>query len=476
MSVIATPFDEMYAGNGSVRPHYRHYGDWLTQRPAEEMAQKRQEADLLFRRVGITFAVYGDEAGAERLIPFDTIPRMIPASEWGVLERGLRQRALALNLFLHDIYHEQKILKAGVIPTDIILNNADYQQAMVGITLPNQVYAHIAGIDLVRGDDGTYYVLEDNLRTPSGVSYMLENRKMMMRLFPELFATHGVAPVDHYPTLLLETLQAAAPAGANSPTVVVLTPGRYNSAYFEHAFLAQQMGVELVEGPDLFVRDGYVWMRTTSGPKRVDVIYRRIDDAFLDPLAFNPDSVLGVPGILAVYRAGRVAITNAVGTGVGDDKSIYPYVPDMIRFYLSEEPILQNVPTWLLRNPDDLKYVLDHLPELVVKEVHGSGGYGMLIGPTSSKAEIEAYRLRILANPSEFIAQPTLSLSTCPTFVESGVAPRHLDLRPFVLSGKEVVMVPGGLTRVALKEGSLVVNSSQGGGTKDTWIVEDRVC
>ncbi len=476
MSVIAPPFDEMFSGPKVVRPHYGHYNEWLNQRPPEEMAQKRQEADLLFRRVGITFAVYGDEAGAERLIPFDTIPRMIPASEWVVLANGLRQRATALNMFLHDIYHDHRILKAGVIPADVILGNADYQQAMQGVTLPNQVYAQIAGIDLVRHHDGAYYVLEDNLRTPSGVSYMLENRKMMMRLFPELFAKHSVAPVDHYPTLLLETLQAAAPEGVSNPTVVVLTPGRYNSAYFEHAFLAQQMGVELVEGPDLFVRDGLVWMRTTSGPRRVDVIYRRIDDAYLDPLAFKPDSVLGVPGILSVYRAGRVAITNAVGTGVADDKSIYPYVPDMIRFYLSEEPILQNVPTWLLRKPDDLKYVLAHLPELVVKEVHGSGGYGMLIGPTSSKAEIEAYRQRILANPADFIAQPTLSLSTCPTFVDSGVAPRHLDLRPFVLSGKEVVMVPGGLTRVALKEGSLVVNSSQGGGTKDTWIVEDRAC
>ena len=437
------------------------------------MEQKRQEADLLFRRVGITFAVYGDEAGSERLIPFDTIPRMITGTEWQVLANGLRQRALALNQFLHDIYHEQHILKAGVVPADVILGNVNYQLSMVGIDLPNRVYAHIAGIDLVRHQNGAYYVLEDNLRTPSGVSYMLENRKMMMRLFPDLFATHSVAPVDHYPELLLKTLQAASPSGLTMPTVVVLTPGSFNSAYFEHAFLAQQMGVELVEGSDLFVRDGWVWMRTTSGPKRVDVIYRRIDDDFLDPLAFRSDSALGVPGLMSVYRAGRVALANAPGAGVADDKSIYPYVPDMIRFYLSEEPILQNVPTYLLRKPDDLKYVLEHLPELVVKEVHGSGGYGMLIGPTSSKAEIEAYRQRILAKPSDFIAQPTLSLSTCPTFVESGVAPRHLDLRPFVLSGQDIVMVPGGLTRVALKEGSLVVNSSQGGGTKDTWVVDE---
>ena len=466
-------YDEMHDDQGRVRAHYRHYDDWLSKHPSEELAQKRQEADLLFRRVGITFAVYGDESGAERLIPFDAIPRMIPASEWAVLERGLRQRALALNQFLHDVYHEQHILKAGIIPKDVVLGNADYQAMMIGVTLPQQVYAHIAGIDLVRHQNGAYYVLEDNLRTPSGVSYMLENRKMMMRLFPELFASHSVAPVDHYPAMLLRTLRDASPQSNTTPTVVVLTPGRYNSAYFEHAFLAQQMGVELVEGPDLFVRDGLVWMRTTSGPQKVDVIYRRIDDSYLDPKAFKSESVLGVPGLMSVYRAGRVAVINAVGTGVADDKSIYPYVPDMIRFYLTEEPILQNVPTWLLRNPDDLKYVLEHLPELVVKEVHGSGGYGMLIGPTSSKAEIEAYRQRIIASPAEFIAQPTLSLSTCPTFVESGVAPRHLDLRPFVLSGKEVVIVPGGLTRVALKEKSLVVNSSQGGGTKDTWIVGD---
>ena len=469
----APAFDEMYAAPDRVRPHYSRYRDWLAGLPAEEMVRKRQEADLLFRRVGITFAVYGDEAGAERLIPFDTIPRMIPGHEWAFLKRGLTQRVQALNAFLHDIYHEQAILKAGLVPAAAILGNAEFQPAMQGITLPNQVYAHIAGIDLVRHHDGAYYVLEDNLRTPSGVSYMLENRKMSMRLFPELFATHAVAPVDHYPALLLKTLQAAAPAGINDPTVVVLTPGRFNSAYFEHAFLAQQMGVELVEGADLQVRDGHVWMRTTAGLRRVDVIYRRIDDAYLDPLAFKPESVLGVPGLLAVYRAGRVAITNAVGTGVADDKSIYPYVPDMIRFYCGEEPLLQNVPTWLLHREDDLRYVLDHLPELVVKEAQGSGGYGMLIGPTSSRAEIEAYRRRILANPAAFIAQPTLSLSTCPTFVDSGVAPRHLDLRPFVLSGKEVVMVPGGLTRVALKAGSLVVNSSQGGGTKDTWILHD---
>jgi uncharacterized circularly permuted ATP-grasp superfamily protein len=333
------------------------------------------------------------------------------------------------------------------------------------------VYCHIAGVDLVRDGDGEYYVLEDNLRTPSGVSYMLEDRRMMMRLFPELFQNYKVRPVEHYPQLLLETLRACAPRGVREPVVVVLTPGQYNSAYFEHAFLAQQMGVELVEAVDLFVRQAHIYMHTTSGHQRVDVIYRRIDDAFLDPLAFSPDSVLGVPGLLAAYRAGNVTIANAIGTGVADDKSTYPYVPEMIRFYLGEEPILRNVPTWQLRYPDDFRYVLDHLPELVVKEVQGSGGYGMLIGPAASKAQLENFRDRIRANPSNYIAQPTLSLSTCPTFVKNGIAPRHVDLRPFVLSGRDVKLVPGGLTRVALAEGSLVVNSSQGGGTKDTWVL-----
>lgn len=466
-------YDEMFAGRTQVRPAYKAFAEWLNALPAEEVTQKRAEADWLFRRVGITFAVYGDKEGSERLIPFDQVPRIISASEWEFVSLGLRQRAHALNEFLHDIYHEQHILKAGIIPASQILTNQDYQLAMQGITLPNRVYSHVAGIDLVRDNRGEYYVLEDNLRTPSGVSYMLENRKMMMRLFPELFAMHAVAPVEHYPDMLLDTLRASAPAGVLDPVVVVLTPGRFNSAYFEHAFLAQQMGVELVEGPDLYVKDGFVQLRTTAGPRRVDVIYRRIDDSFLDPLAFRPDSMLGVPGLLSVYRAGRVAIANAIGTGVADDKSIYPYVPDMIRFYLSEEPLLNNVPTWQLRKPEECKHVLANLHELVVKEVHGSGGYGMLVGPAASKAEIEAYRARILACPSDFIAQPTLALSTCPTFVDAGIAPRHIDLRPFVLCGRDIQLVPGGLTRVALKEGSLVVNSSQGGGTKDTWVLED---
>ena len=472
MPVPTQHFDEMNLPDGGVRAHYRHLVDWLAKMPPERVAEKRREADLLFHRVGITFAVYGDEAGAERLIPFDTIPRIIPHAEWEMIAAGLKQRVTALNRFLHDIYHGQEILNAGVIPAEQVLANETYQVAMVGLDLPNQVYSMISGIDLIRHEDGLYYVLEDNLRTPSGVSYMIENRNMMMRLFPELFATQSVLPVEHYPGLLLDTLRSAAPQEMRDPTVVVLTPGHFNSAYFEHAFLAQQMGAELVEGADLFVKDGYVYMRTTGGRQRVDVIYRRVDDPFLDPLAFMPDSMLGVPGLLSVYRAGNVALANALGTGVADDKSTYPYVPDMIRFYLSEEPILKNVPTWQLKKPADLAEVLDNLDELVVKEVQGSGGYGMLIGPTSTKKEIEAFRGRILANPANYIAQPTLSLSTCPTFVAQGIAPRHIDLRPYVLSGKEVNFVPGGLTRVALKEGSLVVNSSQGGGTKDTWVVE----
>ena len=447
------------------------------------MRERREQAELIFRRVGITFAVYGDKddgEGTERLIPFDLIPRVIPAPEWTEMERGLAQRVTALNRFIHDVYHEQHILKAGVVPAEQILNNAQFRKEMMGVDVPGGIYSHIAGIDLVRAAQadangqttGQTYVLEDNLRVPSGVSYMLENRKMMMRLFPELFAQHRVAPVAHYPDLLLDTLRSVAPGGNAEPTVVVMTPGMYNSAYFEHAFLAQQMGVELVEGQDLFVDNGFVFMRTTHGPKRVDVIYRRIDDDFLDPQAFRADSTLGCPGLLQSYKAGKVTLCNAIGTGIADDKSIYPYVPKMIEFYLGEKPILHNVPTWQCREPESLKYVLAHLQELVVKEVHGAGGYGMLVGPAATKAEVEAFRAQLLANPSNYIAQPTLSLSTCPTFVESGIAPRHIDLRPFVLSGSTVRMVPGGLTRVALKEGSLVVNSSQGGGTKDTWVLE----
>ncbi|BBB58922.1 hypothetical protein UNDKW_0649 [Undibacterium sp. KW1] len=479
---MAKFFNEMHAYDAAVnggaggeltREHYREFCNWLAQQPAERLKRKRAEADLSFRRVGITFAVYGDDAGTERLIPFDIIPRIIHAGEWAQLQKGLAQRVQALNMFIHDIYHDQNIIKAGIIPAEQIYKNAQYRPEMQGISVASDIYAHIAGVDIVRAGEGEFYVLEDNLRVPSGVSYMLEDRKMMMRLFPELFARNKIAPVDHYPDMLLDNLRSVAPMGVDNPTVVVMTPGMYNSAYFEHAFLAQQMGVELVEGKDLFVNDNAVFMRTTRGPKRVDVIYRRIDDDFLDPLAFRPDSSLGVPGLLSVYRAGRVTLANAIGTGVADDKSIYPFVPDMVRFYLTEEPILNNVPTYQCRKPDDLSYTLANLGDLVVKEVHGAGGYGMLVGPASTKAQIEDFRQRLLAKPDGYIAQPTLALSACPTFVESGIAPRHIDLRPFVLSGKTISMVPGGLTRVALQEGSLVVNSSQGGGTKDTWILEN---
>ncbi|MCW2478409.1 circularly permuted type 2 ATP-grasp protein [Candidatus Symbiopectobacterium sp. NZEC135] len=464
-------YDEMLTAEGRQRQHYDPWWRWLQRTDQQSVRQKKEQAELLFHRVGITFNVYGDDEGTERLIPFDSVPRIIPAAEWRKLDSGIRQRVKALNAFLHDIYHDQHILKAGIIPAEQVLANEQFQPCMQGITLPNQIYAHITGIDMVRNSDGEYYVLEDNLRTPSGVSYMLENRKMMMRLYPDMFAQQHIAPVERYPSYLLQTLRESSPV--DDPCVVVMTPGRFNSAYFEHSFLAQQMGVELVESADLFIKEGAVYMRTTEGPRKVDVIYRRIDDAFLDPLAFRADSMLGVPGLLSVYRAGGVVLANAIGTGVADDKSIYPYVPDMIRFYLSEEPLLNNIPTWQCRKPEDLRFVLDNLDQMVVKEVHGAGGYGMLVGPRASRAEIEEFRQRLLANPANYIGQETLALSTCPTFVEQGLAPRHIDLRPFVLYGQEIRLVPGGLTRVALTEGSLVVNSSQGGGTKDTWVMED---
>lgn len=476
--LIQTPaeglYDELFDENNRVRPQCRMLEHWLINSNEELIAEKRREADVLFQRLGITFNVYGEDQGAYRLIPFDLIPRVISASDWQKLQSGLRQRVQALNRFLYDIYHDYDIVKAGVISAEQVFSNPQYQPGMQNLKLPRNLYSHIAGIDLIRHNDGDFYVLEDNLRCPSGVSYMLENRRMMMRLFPELFTHSAVAPVEHYPNLLGETLRAASLKA--DPTVVVLTPGRFNSAYFEHAFLARQMGIELVEGADLFVAHNKVYMKTTIGPQQVDVIYRRIDDDFLDPLAGNPDSMLGVAGLYAAYRTGNVVITNAMGTGVADDKSIYPYVPDMIRFYLDEEPILKNVPTWQCRKPTDLQYVLDHLPELVVKEAQGAGGYGMLIGPKASSKELATFRSLLRARPQDYIAQPTLSLSTCPTFVDEGVAPRHLDLRPFVLSGKKIQMVPGGLTRVALKAGSLVVNSSQGGGTKDTWVLEGDPC
>jgi len=464
-------YDEMLDAAGDPRSHCRQYYGWLREQPAEHLTRKRAEADALFHRVGITFAVYGENEGTERLIPFDIVPRILPASEWAQLEQGLKQRVRALNAFIADIYHEQRILRAGRIPAELILCNPQYRPEMQGVNLPGGIYAHISGIDVVRDHDGRFCVLEDNLRVPSGVSYMLENRKMMMRLFPELFAQDAIEPVEHYPDVLHQNLKSVAPLGVTDPTVVLLTPGAYNSAYFEHAFLAQQMGIELVEGQDLFVRDAVLYMRTTQGPERVDVVYRRLDDDFLDPLSFRPDSTLGVPGLLTAYRAGHVSIANAIGTGVADDKSVYPYVPEMVRFYLEEEPLLTNVRTWVLRRAEDRAYVLAHLAELVVKEVHGAGGYGMLIGPTASHAQLEDFRSRIRAQPERYIAQPTLALSTSPTLVAAGLAPRHIDLRPFVLAGREVTVVPGGLTRVALREGSLVVNSSQGGGTKDTWVL-----
>jgi uncharacterized circularly permuted ATP-grasp superfamily protein len=471
---MALAFDEMNGTDGTLRAPYGELARWLAEIPPDVLDYRRREAELLFRRIGITFAVYGDADAQERLIPFDVLPRILAAAEWDLLRKGLEQRVRALNAYIHDIYDRREILKAELIPEDLVFQNPVFRPEMNGQKVPHDIYVHIAGIDIVRVDSETFYVLEDNARTPSGVSYMLENREIMLRLFPELFARHRVAPVENYPDELLATLQSVAPASSSAePIVVLLTPGIYNSAYYEHSFLADKLGIELVEGRDLFVKEGVVHMRTTEGPRRVDVIYRRIDDDFLDPLAFRPDSALGVPGLMSAYQAGNVTLANAVGTGVADDKAVYSYMPAIMKFYLGEEAILKNVPTWCCREDEHLCYVLDHLDELVIKEVHGSGGYGMLIGPKSDKTTIAAFRAKLKANPKNFIAQPTLSLSTSPTCVEEGVAPRHVDLRPFVLTGRDRVrIVPGGLTRVALKHGSLVVNSSQGGGTKDTWVLD----
>jgi uncharacterized circularly permuted ATP-grasp superfamily protein len=467
-------FNEMYGADGVPRAGYERLHRWLTTAPPELLAHRRAEAELLFRRIGITFAVYGEADAEERLIPFDIVPRILSKSEWGRLSKGLEQRVSALNAFLTDIYGKGEILAAGKIPAELIYRNPSFRPEMAGMKLSHNIHVHIAGIDVVRVDDKDFYVLEDNARTPSGVSYMLEDREIMMRLFPDLFSTHHIAPVENYPEELLATLKSVAPHSApDDPTVALLTPGPYNSAYYEHSFLADKLGIELVEGRDLLVRDNIVFMRTTEGPKRVDVLYRRLDDEFLDPLTFRPDTVLGVPGLMNAYRAGTITLANAVGTGVADDKAVYTYMPEIVRFYLGEEPILKNVPTWRCREADALTYVLEHLHELVVKEVAGSGGYGMLVGPAADRKTREAFAAKIRSNPDEFIAQPTLALSTSPTFVNSGIAPRHVDLRPFVLSGGDKVrIVPGGLTRVALKEGSLVVNSSQGGGTKDTWVLD----
>ena len=464
-------FNEMFQG-GDVRAPYAQLQGWTASMPADLRLAKQAEAEALFRRIGITFAVYGEGGDPDRLIPFDMFPRVFTGQEWGRLERGIKQRARALNAFLVDVYGRGEIVRAGRIPARLVYQNAAYEKSVSGFVPSKGVYSHIVGVDIVRTGPTDFYVLEDNCRTPSGVSYMLESREMMMRMFPDLFRENRIEPVDNYPDKLRRTLASVAPAKCEKdPVVVILTPGHFNSAYYEHSFLADLMGVELVEGQDLFVDGAFCYMRTTEGPKRVDVIYRRIDDAYIDPLCFRADSMLGIPGLMDVYRSGGVSICSAPGAGVADDKAVYTYVPEMIRFYLGEEPILKNVPTWKCGESSDLSYVCDNLADLVVKEVHGSGGYGMLVGPKSTVAEIEQFRARILADPSNYIAQPTLALSTTPTFVDEGIAPRHVDLRPYCLVGERIELVPGGLTRVALREGSLVVNSSQGGGVKDTWVL-----
>jgi uncharacterized circularly permuted ATP-grasp superfamily protein len=468
-------FDEMLLGDDGVRAPYAEYQKWFSQEDPTRLSKKSKEAEAFFRRTGITFNVYGQAAAQERLIPFDLIPRIIANREWTKLSKGIEQRVRGVNAFLHDIYHRQEILRAGVVPVDLIAKNAAFLPQMIGVTPPGNVYTHIVGTDIVRTGEDDFFVLEDNARTPSGVSYMLENRETMLQMFPELFSQIKVQPVSDYPKNLRRSLAACAPAGCNGkPTVAILTPGIHNSAYFEHSFLADQMGVELVEGHDLRVIDGHIAMRTTEGYQVIDVLYRRVDDDYLDPLNFRPDSMLGVPGIMDVYRAGNITIANAPGTGIADDKAIYSYMPDIIEFYTGEKAILKNVETFRCSEPDSLKYVLDNLADLVVKEVHGSGGYGMLVGPAASKKELAAFAAKLRKSPSNYIAQPTLSLSTVPIFTKKGLAPRHVDLRPFALVSPDGMNItPGGLTRVALKAGSLVVNSSQGGGTKDTWVLED---
>ncbi|MAC11497.1 MAG: hypothetical protein CMN74_04575 [Sphingorhabdus sp.] len=465
----------MLGDGDATREPYGDYRRWFDSEDAERLLRKSEQAENFFRRTGITFNVYGREEAEERLIPFDIIPRILSAREWRKLSRGIEQRVRALNAFLHDIYHRQEILRAGKVPWQLVANNEAYLAKMIGVSPPGDIYTHIVGTDIVRTGDDDFFVLEDNARTPSGVSYMLENRESMLQMFPELFAKIPVQRVSDYPQALRRSLAACAPPRCEGkPTVAVLTPGIHNSAYFEHSFLADQMGVELVEGHDLRVANGKIAMRTTRGYEPVDVLYRRIDDDFLDPLNFNPESLLGVPGILDVYRSGGITIANAPGTGIADDKAIYSYMPDIVRFYTGEAPILKNVETWRCSDPESLQYVLDNLAELVVKEVHGSGGYGMLVGPAATKDEVEEFRKKLEAKPNGYIAQPTLALSTVPIFADSGLAPRHVDLRPFALvSPAGIDITPGGLTRVAMTEGSLVVNSSQGGGTKDTWVLEE---
>ncbi len=469
-----SPFDEMLSTDDGVRSPYDRFHRWFQVQNPETLVEKAAEAENFFRRTGITFAVYGEAEAAERLIPFDLVPRIIAGREWATLADGIEQRVRALNAFLHDIYHDQEIVRAGKVPRSLIEGNEAFLPQMVGFSPPGGVYTHIIGIDLVRVDEDEFYVLEDNARTPSGVSYMIENRETMMQMFPELFAQNRVRPVETYPQHLRRSLERVAPPACDGPPVIaVLTPGVHNSAFYEHAFLADQMGVELVEGQDLKLVDGRIQMRTTVGYKAIDVLYRRVDDAFLDPLAFRPESVLGVPGIMDVYRNGGITIANAPGTGIADDKAIYSYMPDIVEFYTGEKAKLANVPTHRCAEPESLAYVLAHLEELVVKEVHGSGGYGMLVGPTSTKADREAFAAKLKKRPGNYIAQPTLALSTVPILSGEGLSPRHVDLRPFVLVSDQVKIIPGGLTRVALKQGSLVVNSSQGGGTKDTWVLED---
>jgi len=467
-----TAWDELFDRTAEPHGHCTALVERLGQLAAPTFQARRASADLAFVNQGITFSVYADRRGVEKIFPFDLIPRPIPAGEWQVLEAGLVQRIRALNLFLHDVYHDQRILREGVIPADLVLGSKGFRPEMVGFTPPGGVYVHICGTDLIRDARGQFLVLEDNGRTPSGVSYVLENRTVMKKVFPHLFQDIRVRRVEDYPRRLRDALASVAPAGAgHPPTVVLLSPGPYNSAYFEHSFLARHMGVELVLGPDLVVHDDVVYLKTTRGPQRVDVIYRRLDDDFLDPEAFRPDSLLGVPGLFRAYRAGNVTLANAVGTGVADDKAIYAYMPRIIRYYLSEEPILKNVDTRICAEPDALAYTLDHLHELVVKPVAESGGYGLLIGPHASKLQLEEFRALLKADPANYISQPTLKLSVSPTLCDQGVRPRHIDLRPFAITGKDTWVLPGGLTRVALKAGTLVVNSSQGGGTKDTWVL-----
>lgn len=468
-------FDEMMRPDGSVRDPYSDFHGWYDAQDAARLRTKARDAENFFRRTGITFAVYGDEEASERLIPFDIVPRIISGREWARLSRGIEQRVRAINAFLHDIYHRQEILRAGRVPVELIAKNDAFLPQMIGMDPPGGIYTHIIGVDIVRTGPDQFYVLEDNARTPSGVSYMLENRETMLHMFPELFRKNKVREVSDYPRKLRRSLAASAPRACNgSPEIAVLTPGIHNSAYFEHSFLADQMGAELVEGHDLRVIDGRVAMRTTQGYRPLDVIYRRVDDDYLDPLTFRPESALGVPGIMDVYRAGGITIANAPGTGIADDKALYSYMPEIIEFYTGEKAILENVPTWRCSEPDSLAYVLEHLTELVVKEVHGSGGYGMLVGPAASRKEVAAFRDKLKARPGNYIAQPTLALSTVPIMTRQGLAPRHVDLRPFVLvSPHGIDITPGGLTRVALKKGSLVVNSSQGGGTKDSWVLDE---